>query len=280
MPGRTMQQTFFLAQICKIMAYLAAKRPIFHSEADFQFALAWEIQQRNSALKKVRLEHPFEDDSDAPRKYLDIFVGDLRLAIELKYMTKKLKINCNGEDFSLRDQSAHNIRRYDFVKDIQRLETTVRKGQADAGLAIALTNHKGYWEESQNQTKDAAFRLDNGKVFPSGKKLSWRNDTCENTKREKEPIQLDGKYRICWCPYSSGKGFAFQYLAIPVVGKAGVVGKARKIDAFRLLGEALADSVCDVACCAKQKSRVPAKKSPRITVSGRRTRSGAKKKHA
>ena len=41
-----------------VLASLAAKRPVFHSEADFQFAFAWESQKRYPGLK-VRLEtHP------------------------------------------------------------------------------------------------------------------------------------------------------------------------------------------------------------------------------
>lgn len=41
----------------KCMKSLSEKRPIFHSEADFQFALAWEIQKEYPKAN-VRLEYP------------------------------------------------------------------------------------------------------------------------------------------------------------------------------------------------------------------------------
>jgi hypothetical protein len=38
-----------------LMDALAAQRPIFHSEADFQHALAWEIHTPFGTSKRVRL---------------------------------------------------------------------------------------------------------------------------------------------------------------------------------------------------------------------------------
>src|SRR6266567_4623533 len=72
-----------------LVSLLAAERPIFHSEADFQHALAWLLHQRfpHAAL---RLEYrPFPDE----RFYLDIWVdiGTERLAIELKYPTRGIQ---------------------------------------------------------------------------------------------------------------------------------------------------------------------------------------------
>ena len=44
-----------MIEIKKILEELAVRRPVFHSEADFKFALAWAIQEatRNA---KIRLE--------------------------------------------------------------------------------------------------------------------------------------------------------------------------------------------------------------------------------
>ena len=196
------------------------KRPIFHSEADFQFALAREIQEYNSALK-VRLERPFEGESDSKSR-IDIFVKNpngLALAIELKYLTKEFEVEIEGEQFSLRNHSARNIRRYDFVKDIERLETVVRKRQACAGWAIALTNDEGYWNKPRKaNTTDADFRLDTDREYlPSGK-LSWSKDAGEGTKRGREDdIHLNHKYHICWNDYSSKYG-RFRFLGIQVGG--------------------------------------------------------------
>ena len=47
--------------IAAVMDTLRAKRTVFHSEADFQFALSWEIQLHYPDAS-VRLEYPPPDD--------------------------------------------------------------------------------------------------------------------------------------------------------------------------------------------------------------------------
>ena len=64
-----------------LMAKLSKRRQIFHSEADFQHALAWEIHLANPDCQ-VRLEFsPFPDDERA--MLLDIWLPTESLAIEL-----------------------------------------------------------------------------------------------------------------------------------------------------------------------------------------------------
>ncbi len=108
--------------VVDLMTSLAERRPVFHSEADFQHALSWEIHQIHPELE-LRLEYkPFPDE----RMYCDVWVrGEMNLAIELKYLTRKLQVDINGEPYSLLDQSAHDIRRYDTLKDLWRLERIV-----------------------------------------------------------------------------------------------------------------------------------------------------------
>ena len=69
-----------------LLATLANKRPVFHSEADFQHALAWELQLLDPNVN-IRLEYrPQWLDR---RNYMDIWVidEDTAKAIELKYKT-------------------------------------------------------------------------------------------------------------------------------------------------------------------------------------------------
>jgi len=56
--------------------------------------------------------------------HLDIQLsgGDRSLGIELKYKTRALSLEINGEWFRLKDQAAQDIARYDFIKDLHRLE--------------------------------------------------------------------------------------------------------------------------------------------------------------
>ena len=69
---------------------LSYKRKIFHSEADFQFALAWEIQELNPTCH-VRLE--YVPAAIVPTMHIDIFVHQKSemIPIELKYLKKRIK---------------------------------------------------------------------------------------------------------------------------------------------------------------------------------------------
>ena len=55
------------------------------------------------------------------RRYVDIWLPDTGTAIEIKYLARAAVIVHGDEEFRLRDQSAHDVRRYDFCLDISRL---------------------------------------------------------------------------------------------------------------------------------------------------------------
>jgi hypothetical protein len=117
-----------------ILRDLALKRPVFHSEADFQHAVAWEVHSRWPELS-VRLE--FRPPHMDNRTYVDIWcnAGSRAVVLELKYKTRKLDVNVAGEAFDLLDQSAHDIGRYDFLKDVMRLERIVADRTGLAGCS-------------------------------------------------------------------------------------------------------------------------------------------------
>lgn len=87
---------------------LAGTRPLFHSEADFQHALAWQIQLDNPTAS-VRLE-------TRPQRgiHLDVLIqlGGERIAIELKYLVARFEGVVGGELFDLPNQGAHDISRH------------------------------------------------------------------------------------------------------------------------------------------------------------------------
>jgi hypothetical protein len=71
-----------------ILTQLSQERPVFHSEADFQHALAWEIH-RCHPFAKVRLQVNLGAEK---RAAVDILVTNDEevFGIELKYKTKWL----------------------------------------------------------------------------------------------------------------------------------------------------------------------------------------------
>ncbi len=190
----------------ELMRSLAAARPIFHSEADFQFALAWRIRELAPSCK-VRLEYRVHL-KDKPL-YLDVWLPTLSTAIELKYKTRQLLAPINSELYSLKDQSAQDLSRYDFLDDVRRLERMVEAGRAKRGFAVILTNDGSYWSPptTGHRTDDAAFRLHEGKEIRGPLKWS-RADKLEAKRNRRRPISLSGSYTLRWHDYSDNTAAA------------------------------------------------------------------------
>ncbi len=210
----------------KILERLSNERPIFHSEADFQHALAWKIHKEVPNVS-IRLERPFrgvrDDKGNSKPWYIDIFCfeGKEKLAIELKYKTKALEVTHKGERFILTNQSAQDVSRYDFIKDIVRLERLYTSGEIDKGFALFLTNDELYWKEPRwryKRTNDYEFRIHEGR-FLSGT-LKWAKSTGQGTKKGREdPLKIGYSYRFHWRTYSQlplGKYREFKYLLVKV----------------------------------------------------------------
>ena len=201
-----------------IMASLAEKRVLFHSEADFQHSLAWQIQ---TAMPEsgVRLEVNVSS-AERGRMFLDIWLPDEGVAIELKYTTRKIELRHCGELFSLRDHGAQDQKRYDFLWDIRRLELMSSNVEGcEAGYAVLLTNDPLYWRMAgRTNTVDAAFHLYEGRRVTG--ELNWSATASDGTKRKREsPIRLKGSYHLRWQDYSRlnvDRYGAFRYLAVSV----------------------------------------------------------------
>ena len=197
------------------LAALAARRPVFHSEADFQFALAWTLRELHPDVE-VRLEYPTPWEA---RGYIDIWLreGDGATAIELKYWTRKSAFEMNGERFSLRDQSAQDTGRYDFWKDVARIERLIADEHVRGGYVLALTNDQNYWNKSHHRPNDEAFRTHEGREV-SGT-LAWSPRAGAGSIKGREtPIKLRGRYVARWAPYSEPRrgepGGAFRRLLL------------------------------------------------------------------
>lgn len=191
-----------LVNIEKLLIDLASKRPIFHSEADFQHNLAWEIHQQLPTCS-MRLE--FKPPHLENRLYLDIWAAqkDRILAIELKYKTRRLHAKAGDESFDLLDQSAQDVSRYDFLKDIQRLEQIVFGRKDIIGYAILLTNDSSYWNPPTNDRSiDSNFRIHQGRNLTGA--LQWGTRASIGTMRgREEEIHIKGEYKLGWGDYSN-----------------------------------------------------------------------------
>ena len=218
-----MEVLILLIGIENMLLTLAGKRPVFHSEADFQHALAWEIHLQNPACS-LRLEYkpPFVSQ----RVYLDVFIrasnSEGISAIELKYKTRGLRVQVDRETFSLLDQSAQDIARYDFLKDISRLEQVISCADNGVGYAIFLTNDSAYWKPPLiRETVDADFRIHQGRVLNGT--LKWKSNASKGTTHgREETISIQGSYHLKWQDYSKPSEASygqFKYLLVKVTSE-------------------------------------------------------------
>ena len=205
-----------MIDINDLLTGLAKCRKVFHSEADFQHALAWQIHQCNPG-SQIRLEFPISVDHR--KMHVDIWLPEEKVAIELKYPTQKSELVDNEESFALLYQGAQNQKRYDFLCDIRRLELMRSMPEfCEAGYAVLLTNDPLYWKDSTRDTMDADFRIHEGQEI-SGE-LAWAPGASQGMVKGREsPILLTGSYRLHWqdyfdfCREPFGK---FRYLAVSV----------------------------------------------------------------
>jgi hypothetical protein len=204
--------------IQRVMNELAQQRTVFHSEADFQHAFAWEIHKQLPDVA-IRLEQPLQTDMNI---HLDVCLrrnGSIQ-AVELKYKTQSLSVRIGDESFNLRDHGAQDCGRYDFIKDIQRLEQVVANQKVAAGYAVLLTNESLYWVPAHSKMSiDSGFRLDEGRVLRG--RMDWTADAADGSKRTREtPLALNGEYVTRWCDYSQPdrehRHGTFRYLAVEV----------------------------------------------------------------
>jgi hypothetical protein len=112
-------------------------------------------------------------------------------------------MKATGERFALKSHSAQDLGRYDFLKDMARLEQFVETKAGLIGYAILLTNDSSYWKESSNaRCVDASYRLHEGRTC-SGI-LAWREAAAPGTIRNREmPIRLKNTYQFRWQDYST-----------------------------------------------------------------------------
>jgi hypothetical protein len=186
-----------LIDVRSILRSLAIRRPVFHSEADFQHEFAWQIRQDHGALS-VRLEVPSGLEGVGTT---DILVRTERtvLGIELKYLVKSFTTEANGETFRLRTHSAYDHRRYDVLRDVARLERLNQKITGPS-YVVVLGNDPAFWKSALGRnTVDAAFRIDHGRTVEGA--LAWAPHAGLGTTKGRETIALLGRYDFLWEDY-------------------------------------------------------------------------------
>ena len=192
--------------INEVLENLAKRRPLFWSEADFQFEFAWELHTKLDGKAKIYLERRFEIDMDSSdnaneksnqstinksldKLYVDIWIEYEKVTypIELKYTTKRCKVDDAKNQVKTKEQSARDAGCYRFLWDIKRLEEikTSLSPKEVKGYAIMLTSDAGYYEERKPKqpTLFDDFRLTHNRKIKKDTELKWNLSRIAEDKR-------------------------------------------------------------------------------------------------
>jgi hypothetical protein len=185
-----------------VLQDLAKARPLFHSEADLQHAYAWAIQTAHpDASVRLEYRHP----AIQGRSYLDIWLelDGVRIGIELKYKTRAVRVEHRTEQYELLNQGAQDQGRYDFCRDVSRIERIVAADSDAHGLAVLLTNDSSYWTlKRSTRLVDDRFRLCEGTTLYG--ELDWLPHASAGTKSGRHAaIQIAGRYKLAWQHFST-----------------------------------------------------------------------------
>lgn len=170
--------------VIQVLSLLGSNNFIFSSEADFRFAFAWELKK---FLPSAQLFFEYDVLINTIIYRVDLVVedGGKWYYFEFKYQTSACCTNRNGVIINLSNKGAQDLMRYDYLKDIHRLETIKRAYPVNfgEGFAIILTNDRLIYSSPKSNacTLDYLFRihdrggLANNSFYPIPGQVVWNN---------------------------------------------------------------------------------------------------------
>ncbi|MBZ4547416.1 hypothetical protein [Mycobacterium avium] len=199
--------------VAEWMCELAQDRPVFHSEADFQLALAL-VMTRHGA-RRVRLERRIRLPKPLHNKHqlaVDVLatVDNRRIGLELKYPRKTYTgtVLSDGEpeEYFLSGGAADIEAAY-YWHDAERIELLLAESIIDAGASIMLSNVPYWLSTMLTTTVGHAFALcEDRSVGPTT--LAWSG------KPYSDPVELTSQYLCRWRPFSTPSGTEFRYMIL------------------------------------------------------------------
>lgn len=194
-----------------IRSFLKQQKELLFNEFDFQMQLAIYLRELGKydfvyseyflPAKNTDILKGYDWDSNLR---IDLVVSKEKeyIPIELKYVTRKVVrdyerfgIIIKGMEI-LKNQAAQDIRRYDFWKDVRRIELiknifpTVKNG-----LAVFLTNDSSYTKDPKNDSACYPFSM-SGKNTIGGGIMNWKGNPA--TSKDHKAFKLDGMYDLKW----------------------------------------------------------------------------------
>ena len=218
-----------------ITDFLTKQKMFFFNERDLQVHLALYLSNLKDKDYKVHLEYhiPTSELNNYPwtenNISIDLVVeknGEY-VPVELKYKTCSLqegsKINRFGEPMCaksiVKNQSAQDLGRYGFWKDVKRLELLQEKFKKKVvgGIAILLTNDIAYTTNPKKEdVKYYNFRMLDAQPISGTLKWKEHGEDCETTPQPFVNIELTNKYTPQWEHYSSEIGVEMYFVIMPI----------------------------------------------------------------
>ena len=227
-----------------VQEFLRTNQKLMFNERDFQIHLALYLSRSKNQYDDVDVEYyiPAEilpeykeltaemlpecknPDTKNERLYLDIVVAKegKYVPVELKYKTKEVAVAMErfGEPFSeagdgvagaLKSHGAQDLGRYDFWKDVKRLELVKsRFGNVAGGLAVFLTNDTTYKAKPKGLIEN--FSMAEGEPLPMEKHWS---DATRPTAEGRPDFEVSKGYELRWQERQIG-GIGFHYCVLAV----------------------------------------------------------------
>lgn len=223
------------ADVCN---FLRENEKLLFNERDLQMHLAVYLKERGH-YDRVEVEYYLPTEmlpeykklaTRNERLYLDIVVAKegKYVPIELKYKTKEVAVAMErfGEPFSeaedsgtgvskghgaLKSHGAQDLGRYDFWKDVKRLELVKNRfGNVEGGLAVFLTNDTTYKAKPKGLIEN--FSMAEGEPLPMEKHWS---DATRPTAEGRPDFEVSKEYELRWQERQIG-GIGFHYCVLAV----------------------------------------------------------------
>lgn len=199
-----------LADVVKedIADFIRSQNTLMFNERDFQVQLALHLaSQRHYDDIEIEyfvpnsLAEGYDWDSNL---YIDIVVckGDEYVPVELKYTTREVRkdISRFGQTLPdvpiIRNQGADNNIRYNFWKDVRRLELIGKIfPKVHNGLAVMLTCDPAFLKEHRPTVASYPFSMNEG-FTAGGGVMDWTGEV--KARDNHRPFLLENEYTVHW----------------------------------------------------------------------------------
>ena len=145
-----------------------------------------------------------------------------QVALELKHLTAAWSGYVSDEQFNLLAQAAQDIRAYDCIKDIQRVEGLCSTVPNAAGLVLVLSNDPTYWRPAARgrPTNADAVRLREWSIITVVREWGTSKRAGHHA-RPRTPASRGGHLSVAGVLVTAGANGAFRYIAFQVQKGAG-----------------------------------------------------------